>query len=121
LFDGVGGCELRHSYIITEMNFGIQGVTISETQIWAIALAIGKDSLGISSKSNVLLRTSKSDPNQDLIAFRVDFRGTEVGSVASKQIVIKMANFNDDQVVIQSENEIRFINVAKNQVRGLYT
>ena len=120
-FDGDGGCGLRHSYRITEMNLGIQGVTISETQIWAVALASGKESLGVSDKTNVLLRTSKSDPTKDLIAFIVDFVGIEAGSVASRQTVLKMANFNDDQVVVQSEKEIRFINVAKNQVHGLYT
>ena len=32
-----------------------------------------------------------------------------------------MANFNDEQVVVQSQSEVRFINVAKNQVHGLYT
>ena len=33
-----GECGLRHSYKIEIMNLGIQGVTISETQIWGIGL-----------------------------------------------------------------------------------
>ena len=39
--DGSNECGLRHSYRITSLNLGIQGVSISTNVIWAIGFAQG--------------------------------------------------------------------------------
>ena len=115
-------CGLRHSYRITTMTLGIQGVTITENKIMAIALTQGKEaSLGIKDKTNVIIRASKTDPTDEPEFFRVDFVGDEAGAVADRQTVLKMVNFNDNQIAIQSLSEVRFINLSENRVHGLYT
>lgn len=69
----------------------------------------------------MIIRTEKYDPSADPLFYRVDFRGTEAGTLAIRQTVLKMANFGDNQVVLQSLTEVRFVNVINNKVHGLFT
>ena len=82
--DGGIECGVRHSYRITKMHLGIQGVSISDTVIWGIALTTGQDSIGISDKTNVLVRADKNDPTVEPKFYTVNFKGDEAGSVADR-------------------------------------
>ena len=94
--DGSNECGLRHSYRITSLNLGIQGVSISTNVIWAIGFAQGQESIGIEGTTNVIMRTSKINASADLEFYFVDFKGAEAGNVADRQTVLKMISFNDN-------------------------
>ena len=114
-------CGIRHSYIISTLDLGIQGVTIADTKIWAVGLSSGDPSIGLTDTTNVLIRTTKADPSESPEFFRVDFVGGVAGSSAASQTVLKMINFGDSQIAMQSLQEVRLVNFELNKVRGYYT
>lgn len=81
---GTGECGLRHSYRITRLNLGVQGVSIAHDKLWAVGLTEGQEGIGVSGSTNILIRVSKNDPTADPEFFHVDFQGEEAGSVASR-------------------------------------
>ena len=82
--DGNDLCEIRHSMRIATMDLGIQGVSIADTVIWAIALSSGRPSVGIYDTTNVIIRANKDDPSIDPEFYRVDMKGTEAGSIGAR-------------------------------------
>ena len=66
------------------MDLGVQGVAISDTKVIAVALSRGDVTSGISDRTNVILRVSKSDASAELEVFRVDFKGIEAGQNAGR-------------------------------------
>ena len=68
-------CEVRHQYWIEKLDLGVQAVAFSDSYIWAAGGSTGLDIDSISTKSSILFRARKDNPEQELEVFIVDFKG----------------------------------------------